>query len=116
MERAMAEKSRILKKQGWKIMEEKDKNDISENVEEFLRRLRCKMASPLHKFKKTDKFNIQTKFPQFQEETDEEKKANIAKKVDIKDVVSKGYDVEILDKLRAFLEFLKSIFKKDKPA
>lgn len=112
----MAKNSAVIRKQGWKIMEENHKDNISENVEEFLQRLRCKVASPLHKFKKTDKFNIQTKFPQFQEETEEEKKANIAKKVEIKDVVAKGYDIELLEKLHAFLEFLKSIFKKDKPA
>ncbi|NUM35122.1 MAG: hypothetical protein HUU50_11295 [Candidatus Brocadiae bacterium] len=97
-------------------MEENNKESISEDVEEFLQRLRCKVASPLHKFKKTDRLNVQSRFPEFQEETEEEKKANVVKKVEIKDVVSRGYDVEILEKLQAFLEFLKNIFKKDKPA
>jgi len=116
MERAMAKNTAIHRKQGWKIMEENKKDNISENVDEFLQRLRCKVASPLHKFKKTDRLNIQTKFPQFQEESEEEKKVNIAKKIEIKDVVSKGYDLEILEKLQSFLEFLKNIFKKDNTA
>ena len=80
-------------------------------AEKFVKRMRRRMASPMHKFKKTDKLNLQIRYPHYREESEEEKQAASPQQINLATVITRGYDSEILAKLKSFLEFIKRIFK-----
>lgn len=88
-------------------------------AENFVEHIRQKIATPKHKFKKTDRINMQVRFPEYREETESEKQEAAKNKIDlaavVKKVVKKGYDQEFMERLRRFFEFVKRIFKKDSP-
>jgi hypothetical protein len=91
---------------------EKDAVACAEN---FAERMRQKVVSPKHKFKRTDRIHLQTRYPEFREESEEEKNKATQLDASLDKVAKKGYDQELLEKLRRFLEFWRRIFKKKSP-
>ena len=86
--------------------------DEAVSAENFVERVRQKMPTPNHKFKKTDRINLQSRYPEYREESAEERtKPATPIKIDLKMITKKGYDEEFLEKLRRFLDFCKRIFK-----
>lgn len=91
-----------------------DKDEVA-CAENFTERMRQKVVSPKHKFKKTDRIHLQSRYPEYREESEEEKKKAAQINASLAHVAKKGYDEELLEKLRRFLEFWKRIFKKKSP-
>lgn len=88
--------------------------DAELNVQRIVKRFRRRMTPPHHKFKRTVLINFYVRYPQFREESEEEKQAASRVKIDadLVSVIQKGYDQELLEKLRRFFAFMKRIFKK----
>jgi len=94
-------------------MTKKNDDHFAHSAEEFIKHLRNKVAS-LHKFKKTDRINLITRYPEYQVPSEEDSSSVPIKKVKVEDVLARGYDQELLDRLRHFFDFLKNILKKEK--
>ena len=86
---------------------------ISITLEKFLHRLLTKLAPTKQDMKKTDRIHIGDRYPEYVEETEEEKqKAAQKTPPDVKTILKGGYDSELLEKWKSFLAFFRQIFKK----
>ena len=94
-------------------MTKKIDDHFARSAEEFIKHLRTKVAS-LHKFKKTDRINMLTRYPEYQVPSEENSSSKPIKKIKIEDVVAKGYDQDLLDRRKHFFNFLKNILTKEK--
>lgn len=83
-------------------------------AEALMNRLRCKMTSRDHQFKKTDRIDIYARYPQYREQAEAANETKKRIKVDVATLVekSKSYNSELFEKLRRFFEFLRRIFKR----
>lgn len=86
--------------------------ETSEKASDFVNRMREKV-SPQHRFKKTDKLHLISRYPEYKEETKEDQENTQGKEVDLKKVILKRYDKEFLEKFKSFFSFLKNIFKQE---
>ena len=93
-------------------MAEDSHRKTAEKTDAFVKKMRGKVAAN-HDFKKTDRIDLKAKYPNYKEESEEEKKAAVIPGVDLKKVVKKGFDEELMDKLRRFLDFVKHMFTGD---